>query len=80
MRFCVCVAALGLVAAAQESKWDILQTLLEQGVSQHIYPGATAAVFTADSVLWAGAAGAFTYGVPPPMTPSFVPPMTLNVC
>ena len=75
----VVVGAVAAAGVAESSKWDLLQHLLEQGVSSHVFPGAVAAIFDADKVLWTGAAGDFTYGTPPPMTPTYVPPMTVNV-
>ena len=58
------------------SRWDPLDTLLKESISQRVFPGATAAVFNRSSLLYASAVGSFTYGVPPPATPTYVPSMT----
>ena len=81
-----CCALVGLVLAAgaavgrDDADWEPLQRMLEDGVAQRVFPGATAAVFDGEHILWEGAAGNYTYGEYPPMNPGVVPPVTLDVC
>lgn len=81
-----CCALVGLVVAAgaavgcDDADWEPLQRMLEDGVAQRVFPGATAAVFDGEHIIWEGAAGNYTYGEYPPMNPGVVPPVTLDVC
>ena len=81
---CCALAGLALVAAAavlgDDADWEPLQRMLEDGVAQRVFPGAAAAVFDGEHILWEGAAGNYTYGEYPPINPGVVPPVTLDVC
>ena len=74
------IAIIYAIAVAVRGQWDELTTLMTDAVSNEIFPGAVALVFTEHDILYQQAVGAYTYGVPPPATPDRVPEMTMDVC
>ena len=52
--------------------------ILEFEIQNHTFPGCVALVGGQNNLLYYKAFGNFTYGIPPPMTPSYVPPMTTD--
>jgi hypothetical protein len=71
------IFVLFLAAALGLGKWDVLDKLLEKGVSNGVFPGAVAVVGNAHGVLYEQAVGSFTYGQIPPRN-SNNPKMTVN--
>jgi serine-type D-Ala-D-Ala carboxypeptidase len=68
-RFFVCVAlgALKVGGAAPNEAWGDVQQILEDGVKDHVFPGAVAIVGNKDGILFQTAVGSQTYGQKTPL-------------
>eukprot|EP00049_Salpingoeca_infusionum_P023339 m.11518 g.11518 ORF g.11518 m.11518 type:complete len:448 (-) comp5738_c0_seq1:1698-3041(-) len=78
------MTVLSLMAVAQSvtagsigDAWNVLDTILQNEISNHSFPGCVALVANATTVLYAKAFGNFTYGNPPPMN-NDNPPTTVD--
>eukprot|EP00056_Hartaetosiga_gracilis_P016679 m.5641 g.5641 ORF g.5641 m.5641 type:complete len:461 (-) comp4491_c0_seq1:702-2084(-) len=89
MLVCVCLLVVVVVAvgggatsssssysSSPSSSWNDVTRVLEEAIALRSFPGCVAGVVSKDSFLYLQPLGNFTYGIPPPQTPTQNPPTT----